>query len=200
VDCHGFLVHLYGLRGWHWRLDRFFHDQGAQWVAFRRRYDGDRLLVRSYGWSSGSWVCNSENRREAGRSGKFGYVGTRCCDIVSNLPQIYIPIIVALALVFWLVPQFYVSAIAVGLQGFFIGPLFPCAIIVATKILPKHLHVSAIGFAAAAGGGGAAMFPFAIGAIAQKKGVEVLQPVVLALLVADFLLWLSLPRVEKQKQ
>ncbi|TVY47342.1 Bypass of stop codon protein [Lachnellula occidentalis] len=43
-------------------------------------------------------------------------------------------------------------------SGFFLGPLFPAAIIVATKVLPKHLHISAIGFAAAFGGGGGACF------------------------------------------
>lgn len=57
-----------------------------------------------------------------------------------------------LQLVFWLVPQFYVSVVAVALQGFFLGPLFPAAVVVCTKTLPKHLHVSSIGFAAAFGG------------------------------------------------
>ncbi|KAF1949190.1 hypothetical protein CC80DRAFT_581612 [Byssothecium circinans] len=48
----------------------------------------------------------------------------------------------------------------------------------ATKILPAYLHVSAIGFAAAFGGGGAAILPFAIGALAQTKGVSIIQPVI----------------------
>lgn len=65
--------------------------------------------------------------------------------------------------------------------------------IVATKVLPKDYHVSAIGFAAAFGGGGAAVLPFAVGAIAQKEGVEVLQPIVLAVLVMLVILWLLLP-------
>ncbi|KAK1989202.1 major facilitator superfamily domain-containing protein [Colletotrichum cereale] len=39
--------------------------------------------------------------------------------------SVYIPAAMALELVFWLVPQFYVSAVAVALQGFFLGPLFP---------------------------------------------------------------------------
>jgi fucose permease len=60
-------------------------------------------------------------------------------------------------LIFWLVPQFYVSAVAIAIQGFFLGPLFPAAIVAATKLLPKHLHVSSIGFAAALGGAGAAV-------------------------------------------
>ncbi len=37
------------------------------------------------------------------------------------------------------------------------------------------------------------MFPFAIGAIAQSKGVEVLQPIVLAILVFILLMWWLLP-------
>ncbi|KAL8372199.1 hypothetical protein RB595_001815 [Gaeumannomyces hyphopodioides] len=107
---------------------------------------------------------------------------------------------IALQLVFWLVPQFYVSAVAVSLQGFIIGPMFPAAIAVATKLLPKHLHVSAIGFAAAVGGSGAAVVPFGVGAIAQAKGVAVLQPIVLAIFVVLFILWLSLPRIDKKRE
>ncbi|KAK3680502.1 major facilitator superfamily domain-containing protein [Podospora appendiculata] len=43
------------------------------------------------------------------------------------------------------------------------------------------------------GGGGAAIFPFAVGAIAQSKGVMVLQPIVLAILVFILLMWWCLP-------
>lgn len=103
-----------------------------------------------------------------------------------------------LQLVFWLVPQFYVSAVAVALQGFFLGPMFPAAVVATTKLLPKHLHVSGIGFAAAFGGSGGAIFPFAIGAIAQAKGVQVLQPVILALLAAIWLIWMGLPRMSRK--
>lgn len=103
-------------------------------------------------------------------------------------------------LLFWLVPSFYVSAVAVGFQGFFIGPLFPASVVAATKLLPKHLHVTAIGFAAAFGGMGAAVFPFAVGAIAQAKGVRVLQPIILALFAVIFVLWLLLPRIDKKRE
>ena len=105
-----------------------------------------------------------------------------------------------LELLFWLVPQFYVSALSVGLIGFFIGPLFPAAIVACTKLLPKHLHVSTIGFAAAFGGSGGAVFPYAIGAIAQAKGVQVLQPIILALLAVIWILWLCLPRIGKKRE
>jgi fucose permease len=105
----------------------------------------------------------------------------------------YLLICMGLELCFWLIPNFVASAVFAGWLGFFLGPLFPAAIVVATKLLPSRLHVSAIGFAAAFGGGGAAVLPFAVGAIAQAKGVEVLQPIVLALLVVILALWCVLP-------
>lgn len=114
--------------------------------------------------------------------------------------MIYIPAAMGLELLFWLVPQFIVSAVAVSLQGFFLGPLFPAVVVAATKSLPKHLHVGAVGFAAAFGGGGAAILPFAVGAIAQARGVGVLQPVILAFLGALLLLWLGLPNFSKKKE
>jgi fucose permease len=113
---------------------------------------------------------------------------------------IYLPICMGLELLFWLVPQFYVSAVAVGFLGFFLGPLFPAVVVATTKLLPRHLHVSAVGFAAAFGGSGAALLPFAVGAIAQSKGVEVLQPIALALLVVILALWLLLPRMSKKQE
>ncbi|KAJ2968863.1 hypothetical protein NUW58_g10125 [Xylaria curta] len=113
--------------------------------------------------------------------------------------MIYLPIAMAFELIFWLVPQFVVSAVAVAFQGFFIGPLFPAVIVAMSKLLPHHLHVSAIGFAAAFGGSGAAVLPFAVGAIAQAKGVQVLQPIILALLAAILLVWCGLPRMGKKK-
>lgn len=44
------------------------------------------------------------------------------------------------------------------------------------------------------------MFPFAVGAIAQRAGVKVLMPIVLALLVVDLGLWLALPRQKRKRQ
>ncbi|KXJ88448.1 major facilitator superfamily domain-containing protein [Microdochium bolleyi] len=113
---------------------------------------------------------------------------------------IYLPIAIGLQILFWLVPQFIVSTVAVGLVGFFLGPLFPGVIVVMSKLLPRSLHVSAIGFAAAFGGSGAAILPFAVGALAQAKGVQVLQPFIVALLAVIMGLWLLLPRVNKKKE
>ena len=106
---------------------------------------------------------------------------------------------IALQLIFWLVPDFLVSAVAVGFLGFFLGPLFPAGVVLVVKLLPNYLHVSSIGFATALGGMGGAVFPFAVGAIAQAKGVEMLQPVILALLLGVMGLWLGFPRRSKRR-
>lgn len=129
-----------------------------------------------------------------GRAG-LGFVterfGERLCI------AIYLAICIGLELLFWLVPQFIVSAVAVAFLGVFLGPLFPGAVMLTAKLLPKHIHVSAIGFAMAMGGTGGTVFPFAIGAIAAQKGVAVLQPIILSLIAVITVVWLSFPRIQK---
>ena len=88
---------------------------------------------------------------------------------------------------------------AVALEGFFLGPMFPAAVVAATRLLPSDLHVAGIGFAAAFGAAGGTILPFAVGAIAQAKGVGVLMPIVLAFLVADAATWATLPNLNTQK-
>lgn len=131
----------------------------------------------------------------AGRA-MLGFVterfGERLCITV------YLAACLALELVFWLVPQYVVSAVAVAFLGFFLGPMFPGAVIVTTKLLPRRIHVSAIGFAMAMGGSGGAVFPFVIGAIAANKGVGVLQPIVMALIAVVAITWLCFPRIKKR--
>lgn len=69
---------------------------------------------------------------------------------------------------------------------------------VCAKLLPQHLHVSAIGFATAIGGTGAAILPFAVGAAAQTNGVQVFNPFIISLLGTTTLIWLLLPRIKKK--
>lgn len=88
---------------------------------------------------------------------------------------------------------------AVALEGFFLGPMFPAAVVAATRLLPSDLHVAGIGFAAAFGAAGGTILPFAVGAIAQAKGVGVLMPIVLAFLVADAATWATLPNLNTKK-
>ncbi|KAL4924621.1 MFS general substrate transporter [Aspergillus undulatus] len=124
----------------------------------------------------------------------LGFVTSRLGTKLAT--AIYILLSIAFALILWLVPHFIVSAVAVSIQGFFLGPLFPCVVLVMTNLLPKYLHVAAIGFVAAFGGGGAAVLPFVAGGIAQASGVNNLFPFVVAASAAIFVLWLALPRLK----
>lgn len=112
---------------------------------------------------------------------------------------IYLGVAIGLELLFWLVPSFILSAITVAFLGFVLGPLFGTAIVLTTKLTPRRLHVGTIGFGAAMGGSGGAIFPFLVGVIAQRKGVKTLQPVILALFVAISICWFMLPRVRNGK-
>lgn len=131
--------------------------------------------------------------------GRFvlGFVSPRIGEKLSV--AIYILLAIALELIFWLVPEFIVSAVAVSLVGFFMGTIFPGVVIVATRMLPKNVHVAAIGFAAALSMGGGAVFPFMIGAIAQAKGVTVLQPILLAMLAVSLGIWATLFRLPQRE-
>ncbi|KAI8712424.1 MFS domain-containing protein [Fusarium sp. LHS14.1] len=110
---------------------------------------------------------------------------------------IYILIGLGLQLVFWFVPDVAVDAVAISLLGFVIAPFFPVGVSVLTNLLPRELHVAAIGFTATVGQAGSAAFPFLTGAIASKAGVAVLQPIMVALLVGMFLCWGLIPRAKR---
>ncbi|KPI40594.1 Bypass of stop codon protein 6 [Cyphellophora attinorum] len=128
--------------------------------------------------------------------GRFilGFITPRLGENLSIF--VYLLFAMAMQLLFWLVPQFIVSSVAAALVGFFLGPLFPAVVVAITKLLPPHLHVATVGFAAASGGGGACILPFAVGAIAQKAGVRVLQPIILAMLALALLLWtFGMPKI-----
>ena len=106
---------------------------------------------------------------------------------------IYLPIAIAAQLLFGLIPSLPASAVFVAIEGFFIGPTFPAGIVVAIELLPKHLPATAIGFATALGGCGAASLPLIVGVVAQAWNATALQPIVLFMLVYLLVIWLLFP-------
>ncbi|PGG97370.1 hypothetical protein AJ80_09710 [Polytolypa hystricis UAMH7299] len=107
---------------------------------------------------------------------------------------IYAILCVGLQLVFWLVPNIIVGAVAISLIGFFSGPFFVTGISIGSKIFPPEIRSSAIAFVFVLGQVGGAVFPALTGVIAARAGVKVLQPIVLALLCATGASWLLLPK------
>ena len=113
---------------------------------------------------------------------------------------VYLVLCIGFQLFYWLVPGMAGAMVSVSLLGFFLGPLFPAAIVVATKVLPQEYHVSALGFASAIGGGGASVLPFVVGAVAEAHGVGVLQPIILTILILLIGIWLSVPKESRKKK
>ncbi|PWW72023.1 MFS general substrate transporter [Tuber magnatum] len=163
--------------------------------------------------TAGGWVVEFLIRVRNGEPSRVGYVASGfwagltlgrlvLADITHRLGErrmVFVYIILALIaqLIFWFVPNIIANAVTISLLGFFIGPFFPTGISVATKVLPRDLHVASIGFASTMGQAGSAAFPFLTGAIAANSGVKVLQPVLVGLLAGMAIFWALIPRVAR---
>jgi fucose permease len=74
--------------------------------------------------------------------------------------------------------------------GFSFGPIFPTTIAMMSRMVPERVLASAIGFMAAAGSIGGALFPWIAGNLAQSLGLWVLLPYVIGLAFLMMLCWL----------
>ncbi|PWY73052.1 MFS transporter, partial [Aspergillus heteromorphus CBS 117.55] len=110
---------------------------------------------------------------------------------------IYAALCVGLQLVFWLVPNIAVEAVAICLMGFFSGPFFVTGISVASKIFPDDIRSSAIALVFVLGQVGGSLFPVLTGIISVHTGVKALQPMLLALLCATGISWLLVPKAPR---
>lgn len=112
---------------------------------------------------------------------------------------IYSLLAIGLELVVWLVPNIIGNGVAVSLIGLLLGPFYPIAMNVTGEIVPKWILTGSIGWIASFGQAGSAVFPFMTGALAQKHGVKVLQPVLVGMLAALLVLWSLIPRGSKSR-
>ncbi|KAG1767983.1 MFS general substrate transporter [Suillus occidentalis] len=90
---------------------------------------------------------------------------------------IYAVLAIIFELVIWFVPSLVGDAVAVCVIGVLLGPMYPIAVNHARRVLPRWLLTGAIGWIAGVGQAGSAMVPFMVGAIAQKSGIQTLQPI-----------------------
>lgn len=115
----------------------------------------------------------------------------------NSTAKIYIVLQIVFSLIVWLVPDFYVAAVGVAVQGFFLGPLFPAVAYACVRLLPEDLHVTVIGFTTGFSSLGAAVLPFLVSAIADTQGINFLQPFILGLSSAIIILWVCLPKIPR---
>ncbi|KAF1841261.1 MFS general substrate transporter [Cucurbitaria berberidis CBS 394.84] len=107
---------------------------------------------------------------------------------------------VVLQLLAWLTPNLIGNAVAVSLLGLLLGPVYPCAQTIFSRLMPRHIQTTAIGFIGGAGSSGGAVAPFTTGILAQAAGTWVLHPVCIGLYGAMLACWLALPKVHKRTE
>lgn len=100
----------------------------------------------------------------------------------------------------WFLPNVIGNAVAVALIGFLLGPIYPCATGVFSRLLPSQLQITSLGFISSMGSSGGAIAPFFTGILAQKLGTVVLNPICIALCIMMEVAWLGLPRVVKRTE
>lgn len=166
--------------------------------------------------TAGGWVVSFLVDLRNGVPSKVGYVASgfwggltlgrlvlpEVTHRFNERKMIYVYLIFAIAvqLMFWLIPNLIASAVMISLLGFLIGTFYPVGVEVLVKALPEDLHVPSMGFVASVGQAGGAGFPFVTGAIAAKKGVGVLQPILVGLLVAMMVVWWVVPRGKRRRE
>jgi fucose permease len=104
----------------------------------------------------------------------------------------------ALQFIVWFVPNIFADAVAVAIVGLLLGPVYPCATVVFSKLLTKDELVPALSIVTALGSSGGAVGPFVTGALGQKTGAWVLNPIVVGLIGCMLACWFGLPRVVKR--
>ncbi|QRV86355.1 major facilitator superfamily transporter [Ceratobasidium sp. AG-Ba] len=124
------------------------------------------------------------------------YIGTDVNICGALLPPTEIDglgIALLMTVLVWKVPSFVGNAFCTAIIGFVLGPIFPTSLSLATKLLPAEIHMTALATMSSFASIGSALYPFVTGAIANAKGVAVLQPVMLGILSVMAGLWCLFP-------
>lgn len=71
---------------------------------------------------------------------------------------------------------------------------------IGSKLFPKDIQPTALGFVFVFAQAGGAFFPGITGVIASTAGVKVMQPILIGLIVAMGVSWALVPRVKKRDE
>ncbi|KAH0013742.1 MFS general substrate transporter, partial [Aureobasidium melanogenum] len=148
--------------------------------------------------STSGWVISFLIEARGGDPKKVGYVTagfwggiTLGRFVLSHLaPRIgekrFVYILTVLSIAFqllvWLIPNIVGEAVAVSLLGLLLGPVYPCATTIFTRLMDRDVQMTALSFVSSAGSSGGAVAPFLTGLLAQAVGTFVLHPICIGLL------------------
>ncbi|KAI4737044.1 MFS general substrate transporter [Aureobasidium sp. EXF-12298] len=166
--------------------------------------------------STSGWVISFLIEARGGDPAKVGYVTagfwggiTLGRFVLSHLaPRIgekrFVYILTVLSIAFqllvWLIPNIVGEAVAVSLLGLLLGPVYPCATTIFTRLMDRDVQMTALSFVSSAGSSGGAVAPFLTGLLAQAVGTFVLHPICIALFVVMVGCWYGLPNKVKRTE
>jgi fucose permease len=106
----------------------------------------------------------------------------------------------AFELLVWQVPNVIGDAVALGVVGLLLGPIYPCAMVIFSRAIGKKDQVSSLGVISAFGSSGGAVAPFTTGILAQAAGTFVLHPIAIGLFGIMLVCWYFLPDIRKRTE
>jgi fucose permease len=81
-----------------------------------------------------------------------------------------------------------------------LGPVYPCAVYIFHRLIPRNMQISSLSLIASVGTSGGAVAPFMTGMLAQRVGTFVLHPICIGLFIAMAGTWWVLPDPEKRDE
>lgn len=103
--------------------------------------------------------------------------------------------VIAFQLLAWFIPNVIGGAVAVSFLGFLLGPAYPCATTVLSRLLPAEIQMSAISFITTAGSSGGAVVPFTTGTLVRLSGLVLFAWGFFAMMLGC---WVALPGARKR--
>ncbi|CZR56895.1 related to MFS efflux transporter [Phialocephala subalpina] len=105
-----------------------------------------------------------------------------------------------LELLIWFVPSIPGDSIAVAFSGLLLGPVYPCAVHIFQRLIPRKMQISSLSLIGSVGSSGGAVAPFMTGMLAQHVGTFVLHPICIGLFVFMGITWFLLPKAERRDE
>ncbi len=106
----------------------------------------------------------------------------------------------AFQILVWQIPNVIGEAVAIGILGLLLGPIYPCATSVISRLVGRRLQISSLAAMSALGSSGGALAPFFTGLLAQQAGTWVLHPICVSLYAGMLGCWWALPRDSKRRE
>lgn len=113
---------------------------------------------------------------------------------------VYLSFAIGLECLAWFLPYLASTAVCTALVGVAISTFYSAAITTGGRLVPRSMHADAFPLMSAVGQSGSAFWPLMVGIMSTKKGIWVVEPTVVALLGAQGICWLLVPKVGRRSE